>query len=138
MLRRGAVLARRGRFIFRRNIITMFMSIEMILNAVNLTSSLRLPAAAGGRTSARVLRWMVVAAAEARRPGDYSDRYSRIENPEYRRPRLDEELTPTDATLAHTILPGGFLINGLFRAPLFQGVVNASPSAAWCSPSVGC
>ncbi len=34
---RGAIRPRRSGFLFRKNIITVFMSIELMLNAVNLT-----------------------------------------------------------------------------------------------------
>ena len=62
---RGAVRAGRGRLLFRRSIITMFMSIELMLNAVNLsfvTFSYQLKQVNGHLF---VFFVMVVAAAEA-------------------------------------------------------------------------
>ena len=115
-------------FLFRRNIITVFMSIELMLNAVNLsfiTFSYQLKQVNG---HIFVFFVMVVAAAEAAVGlAIILTVFKNRETLEYRRSQLDEELTarPMQLWLIPILPLAGFPINGLFGRRFSKAVINA-------------
>ncbi len=111
-------------FLFRRNIITVFMSIELMLNAVNLsfvTFSYQLKQVDGQIFTFFV---MVVAAAEAAVGlAIILTVFKNRQTLEHRRSQFAEELDAE--SLAHPFLPlAGFLINGIFGRRFSKSLVN--------------
>ena len=129
-------------FLFRRNIITVFMSIELMLNAVNLsfvTFSYKLKQVDGHIFTFFV---MVVAAAEAAVGlAIILTVFKNRPTLEYRRSQFDEELRPNRCNSGSfpSSRWSGFLINGLFGRRLSEEPSSTpSRSAAWCCRSSGC
>ena len=80
-------------FIYRRNIITVFMSIELMLNAVNLTFiTFSYTLKQGGRPHFQLLRNGGGGGGSSRGLGDYSDRVQEPPDAHDRRRQLDEIL----------------------------------------------
>ena len=110
-------------FLFRRNIITVFMSIELMLNAVNL-SFIRSPTSCK-QVDGHIFTFfvMVVAAAEAAVGlAIILTVFKNRVDAEDRRSRFDEELMILMHLWLIPLFPlVGFLINGMFGRRFSQG-----------------
>jgi NADH-quinone oxidoreductase subunit J len=113
VLSRHALLHRSRRFLIKRNIITVFMSIELMLNAVNLTFVAFAAHVAPISGQIFVFFVMVVAAAEAAVGLAIIIAIFRTRRPQRRRHRPDEIYDPNLHLWLIPLLPfAGFLING--------------------------
>ena len=101
-------------FLFRRNIITVFMCIELMLNAVNLSFVAFANAQTGQRTDLRVLRDGGGGGGGGGRPGDHSDGVQEPRHAEYRRNQLSQRILMQNLWLIPALPFIGFLINGIF------------------------
>ena len=113
-------------FLFRRNIITVFMSIELMLNAVNLSFvTFSYQHQAGQRPHLRVLRDGGGGGRSGGGPGHHPDGVQEPRDVEHRRSQFAEELTDAELWLIPALPFVGFLINGIFGRKFPKAVINA-------------